>query len=56
MRLVVKLDCVSENLGTMKGDPVKITPSDDVEPYCVTTPRSIPFLLLPKVRNGLDRL
>ena len=54
--LVEKLDSVSEDLGTMKGDQVKITLRDDAEPYCVTTARRIPFPLLPKVKEELDRL
>ena len=32
MGLVEKLDSVSEDLGTMKGDQVKITLRDDAEP------------------------
>ena len=48
MGLIEKLDDVSEDIGTMKGDHVKITLRDDA--------RRIPFPLVPKVKEELDRL
>ena len=56
--LIKRLDEVSSfsGLGTLKGDPVKITLKDDAEPYSVAVPRRVPIPLLSKVEEELKRM
>lgn len=49
----VILNDVFGNIGLLKCEPVKIELNTDCEPYSLTTPRRIPFPLLPKVEAEL---
>lgn len=48
--------CVFREVGTLKGDPVKIILKDDAQPYSVATPQHIPIPLLPTVEKELVRM
>lgn len=50
------LSDVFGDIGLLKCDPVKIELKTDCEPYSLTTPRCIPFPLLPKVEAELRRM
>lgn len=55
------IKCIDEvyafqGLGTLKGEPVKITLKDGAQPYSVATPRRVPIPLLPKVEEELERM
>ncbi|KAK0133586.1 hypothetical protein N1851_030913 [Merluccius polli] len=52
----VMLSDVFGDIGLLKCDPVKIELKTDCEPYSLTTPRRIPFPLLPKVEAELRRM
>ena len=64
MGLVMRVNAVASDLlegvfgdiGLFKCDPVKIELKPDAEPYTLTTPRRIPFPLLPKVEAELRRM
>lgn len=64
MGLVKRLNAVSTGgindifgeIGLLKCDPVKIELKPDAEPYATTTPRRVPFPLLPKVEAELKRM
>ncbi|KAK7929206.1 hypothetical protein WMY93_005601 [Mugilogobius chulae] len=51
-----KFDDVFGDIGLLKCDPVKIKLKDNAEPYSLTTPRRVPFPLLPKVEAELKRM
>ena len=55
------IKCIEEvsvygDVGTLRGEPVKIVLKDDAQPYSVATPRRIPVPLLPKVEEELRRM
>ena len=52
----VMLSDVFGDIGLLMCDPVKIELKTDCEPYSLTTPRRIPFPLLPKVEAELRRM
>ncbi|XP_063042998.1 uncharacterized protein K02A2.6-like [Engraulis encrasicolus] len=63
MGLVKRLNAVSTEsddlfgeIGLLQCDPVKIVLKADAEPYVTTTPRRVPFPLLPKVEKELGRM
>ena len=56
MRLISKLDTVTEGIGCIKTEPVKLRLKEEAQPYAVTVARRVPIPLLPKVREELDRL
>ena len=63
MGLVKRLNTVSTEkddlfgeIGLLQCDPVKIVLKPGAEPYAATTPRRVPFPLLPKVEKELGRM
>ena len=54
--LIKRIDEISSGLGTLKGEPVKITLKDGAQPYSIATPRRVPIPLLPKVEEELKRM
>lgn len=50
------LEDVFGDIGLLKCDPVKIELKANTEPYSLTTPRRVPFPLLPKVEAELKRM
>ena len=63
MGLVKRLNAVSTEkddlfgeIGLLQCDPVKIVLKPGAEPYADTTPRRVPFPLLPKVEKELGRM
>ena len=43
-------------IGTLKGDPVKIVLKEHTQPYSVSTSRRVPIPLMPKVKAELERM
>ena len=41
-------------IGTLKGDPVKIVLMENAQPYCVSTARRLPILLMPKIKPQME--
>ena len=58
MNLVKRVEEVSVfgSCGLVKCKPVKITLREDAKPYCINTPRRVPFPILPKVEDELMRM
>ncbi|CAL9705828.1 unnamed protein product [Knipowitschia caucasica] len=62
MGLVKRLDNINivedvfGDIGLLKCDPVKIELKANAEPYSLTTPRRVPFPLLPKVEAEIKRM
>lgn len=56
--LIRRIDDIStfSGVGTLKGEPVKITLKDGAQPYSIATPRRVPIPLLPKVEEELKRM
>ncbi|KAI4885248.1 hypothetical protein NFI96_018850, partial [Prochilodus magdalenae] len=54
--LIKRIDEISSGLGTLKGEPVKITLKDGAQPYSIATPRRVPIPLLTKVEEELKRM
>lgn len=50
------LEDVFGDIGLLKCDPVKIDLKANAEPYSLTSPRRVPFPLLPKVESELNRM
>lgn len=44
------------DIGLLNCDPVKIVLRPDAQPYSITTPRRIPFPILPQVEEELKRM
>lgn len=44
------------DIGLMNYEPVKIEHTDNTKPYCVNAARKVPFPLLPKVEEELNRM
>ena len=60
MNLVKNLEEISSNVfgstGLMNCEPVTIQLKPDSQPYSIATPRRIPFPLMPKVQEELNRM
>ncbi|CAI5657120.1 unnamed protein product [Oreochromis niloticus] len=64
MGLVARVNKISSDLtedvfgeiGLLNCEPVKIELTEDAVPYSVTTPRRVPFPLLPKVEKEIKRM
>uniref|UniRef100_A0A669BGT0 Gypsy retrotransposon integrase-like protein 1 n=1 Tax=Oreochromis niloticus TaxID=8128 RepID=A0A669BGT0_ORENI len=64
MGLVARVNKISSDLtedvfgeiGLLNCEPVKIELTEDAVPYSVTTPRRVPFPLLPKVEREIKRM
>ncbi|KAL6470492.1 hypothetical protein MHYP_G00216110 [Metynnis hypsauchen] len=56
--LIKRIDEIStfSGIGTLKGEPVKITLKEGAEPYSIATPRRVPIPLLPRVEEELKRM
>ena len=56
MNLIKRVDDVTSSIGLMQCDPVKIHVKCDAVPYSMSTPRRIPFPMMAKVENELNRM
>ncbi|KAL6490170.1 hypothetical protein MHYP_G00005150 [Metynnis hypsauchen] len=56
--LIKRIDEIStfSGIGTLKGEPVKITLKEGAEPYSIATPQRVPIPLLPRVEEELKRM
>ena len=56
MNIVTKLDAITDGIGCLKTEPVKIILKEDAQPSSVTVARRVPIPMLPKVKDELERL
>ncbi|KAL0169372.1 hypothetical protein M9458_033968, partial [Cirrhinus mrigala] len=62
MKLVSRVDsvnregCVFGDFGLLNCEPIKIELRQNAKPYSLTSPRRVPFPLLPKVEEELRRM
>ena len=56
MNLMTKLDAITDGVGWLKTEPVKIILNKDAQPSAVTVARRVPIPMLPKVKDELERL
>ena len=56
MNLMTKLDAITDGIGCLKTEPVKIVLKEDAQPSAVTVARRVPIPMLPKVKDELERL
>ena len=56
MNLMTKLDAITDGVGCLKTEPVKIILKEDAQPSAVTVARRVPIPMLPKVKDELERL
>ena len=56
MNLMTKLDAITDGIGCLKTEPVKIILKEDAQPSAVTVARRVPIPMLPKVKDELERL
>lgn len=56
MSLVRKLDAITDGVGCLKTEPVRIILKEDAQPSALTVARRVPIPILPKVKEELDRL
>ena len=56
MNLMTKLDAITDGVGCLKTEPVKIILKKDAQPSAVTVARRVPIPMLSKVKDELERL
>ena len=56
MNLMTKLDAITDGIGCLKTEPVKIILKENAQPSAVTVARRVPIPMLPKVKDELERL
>ena len=54
--MMTKLDAITDGIGCLKTEPVKIILKDDAQPSAVTVARRVPIPMPPKVKDELESL